>query len=118
MHVDLLNCIINSYDLDPVTWLLTLDSLNFRSTKSQINRFLKFVYHKCKYEEAEWKRDKIKFFSEQHNNDLIDNQSRMLNSVLNREKRHIILDRIKITDQDALYISTDPIDIERIATNH
>ena len=47
---------------------------------------MKTVYHKCKYEETEWKRDKIKFFSKQRNNDLIDNQSRMLNSVLNREK--------------------------------
>ncbi len=81
-----MNRIINSYDLDLITWPLTLDSLNFHLTKSQLNRLLKFVYHKCKYEEAEWKHDKIKFFSEQHNNNLIDNQSRMLNSVLNQEK--------------------------------
>ncbi len=81
-----MNRIISFYDLDPFTWPLILDSLNFRLTKSQINRLLKFVYQKCKYEEAEWKQDKIKFFSEQRNNDLIDNQSRMLNSILNREK--------------------------------
>jgi len=42
----------------------------------------------------------------------------MLNSVLNREKRHITLDRIMVTDHDTPYIFTDPIDIERIATNH
>ena len=42
----------------------------------------------------------------------------MLNSVLNREKRHITLDRIMITDHDVPYIFTDPINIERIATNH
>jgi len=76
------------------------------------------VYNKCKYEEAEWKRDKIKFYSEQCNNDLIDNQSRMLNSMLNREKCRIILDRVMVTDHDAPYISTDPVDIERIAINH
>ena len=42
----------------------------------------------------------------------------MLNSILNREKRHITLDRIMVTDHDTPYIFTDPIDIERIATNH
>ncbi len=42
----------------------------------------------------------------------------MLNLVLNREKHHITLDQIMITDHDAPYIFTDPIDIERIATNH
>src|SRR6266498_5962505 len=42
----------------------------------------------------------------------------MLNLVLNREKCHITLDRIIITDHDIPYISIDPIDIERIATNH
>ena len=42
----------------------------------------------------------------------------MLNSVLNREKCHITLDRIMVTDNDAPYIFTDPIDIERIATHH
>ena len=76
------------------------------------------MYNKCKYDEAEWKRDKIKFYSEQCNNDLIDNQSWMLNSVLNREKRHITLNRIMVTDQDAPYISTDPADIKWIATKH
>ncbi len=113
-----MNNIIIFYELDLITWPFTLDSLNFRITKSHINQILKFVYNKCKYEEAEWKRDKIKFYSEQRNNDLIDNQSRMLNSVLNREKRRITLDRIMVTDQDAPYISTDSVDIERIATNH
>src|SRR6266542_627018 len=103
-----MNNIITFYELNLITWPFALDSLNFRITKLHINQILKFVYNKCKYEEAEWKQDKIKFYSEQHNNDLIDNQSRMLNSVLNREKRHIILDRIMVTDQDAPYISTDP----------
>ena len=42
----------------------------------------------------------------------------MLNLVLNREKRHITLDRIIITDHDTPYIFTDLIDIKRIATNH
>ncbi len=42
----------------------------------------------------------------------------MLNSVLNREKYCIILDRIMVTDHDTPYISTDSLDIERIATNH
>src|SRR6266498_4984267 len=42
----------------------------------------------------------------------------MLNSILNREKCRIILDHIIITDYDVPYIFTDPIDIERIATNH
>ncbi len=113
-----MNNIITCYKLDLITWPSTLDLLNFWTTKSHINQLLKFVYNKCKYEEAEWKCDKIKFYSEQHNNDLIDNQSQMLNSVLNREKRHITLNRIMVTDQDAPYIFTDPIDIERIATTH
>ncbi len=95
-----------------------MDSLNFRTTKTQINRILKFLYNKCKYDEAEWKRDQIKFYSEQRNNDLVDNQSRMLNSILNKEKRRITLDRIMVTDVDSPYISTDQEDIERIATKH
>src|SRR6266542_2294143 len=107
-----MNNIITFYELDLIIWPLALDSLNFWIIKSYINQLLKFVYNKCKYEEAEWKRDKIKFYSEQRNNDLIDNQSQMLNSVLNREKCHITLDHIMITDHDAPYISIDPIDIE------
>ncbi len=42
----------------------------------------------------------------------------MLNSILNKEKRRITLDRIMVTDVDSPYISTDPEDIERIATKH
>ncbi len=48
-----MNRIISSYDLDPIIWPLTFDSLNFHLIKLQINRLLKFVYHKCKYEEVE-----------------------------------------------------------------
>ena len=42
----------------------------------------------------------------------------MLNSVLNREKHHITLNRIMVTDHNTPYISTNPIDIEWITTNH
>ncbi len=63
-YIDLLNNIITLYELDLITWPFALDSLNFRTTKSHINQILKFVYNKCKYEEADWKRDKIKFYSE------------------------------------------------------
>jgi len=42
----------------------------------------------------------------------------MLNSVLNREKWRITLDRIMVTDKEASYISTDPSDIEWITTSH
>ncbi len=65
-----------------------------------------------------WKYNKIKFFSEQHNNDLIDNQFRMLNSVLNYEKWWITLDCIIVIDHETPYILTDPSDIKRIAINH
>jgi len=40
----------------------------------------------------------------------------MLNSVLNREKWQITLDRIMIIDNNIPYILTDLSDIERIAT--
>ncbi len=113
-----MNNIIIFYELDLITWPSTLDFLNFWTTKSHINQLLKFVYNKYKYKEAEWKHDKIKFYSEQRNNDLINNQSRILNSMLNRKKRHITLDRIMVTDHNAPYIFTDFTDIDRIATNH
>ncbi len=72
-YTALMNHIILFYDLDTISWPNILDSLNFRTTKTQINRILKFLYNKCKYDEAEWKRDQIKFYSEQRNNDLVDN---------------------------------------------
>ncbi len=81
-----MNHIISLYDLDIIKWPLILNLLNFYLTKLHINCLLKFIYNKCKYEEAEWKYDKIKFYSEQQNNDLVNNQSRMLNSMLNRKK--------------------------------
>ncbi len=54
-YIDLMNNIITFYKLDLITWPLALDSLNFQIIKSHINQLLKFVYNKCKYEEAEWK---------------------------------------------------------------
>ena len=63
-------------------------------------------------------RKQVKKALDQRCKDLKDNQRRMINSCINRQKEQIVLDRIKITKNNQTYITTNPYSIKKETANY
>ncbi|PKB95287.1 hypothetical protein RhiirA5_436991 [Rhizophagus irregularis] len=103
--------------------LITLPSTvtphNFVSTKDEIYR----LYHTMKtaYKSTYDKHlsDKISSYVIEHNDNLQHDQTKMINSILNRKPRHIVLDRLSFIDNKGDYAFTNnPEIIEKEAIKH
>ncbi|PKY33742.1 DNase I-like protein, partial [Rhizophagus irregularis] len=67
---------------------------------------------------SQWDKDQINKFINRRDDDIKNNNKRMLNSILERHPRKITLDRIKYQDNDEIKYSNDPIIITKITNEH
>ncbi|GES81685.1 hypothetical protein GLOIN_2v149057 [Rhizophagus clarus] len=92
---------------------------NFTPTKSflkQLLQTLRFNYNTIKNDIT---KKNIEYFVEARNNNLTDNQSKMLYSILNRQPRKIMLSKLQYTDENnELTFTTDPDKIESLTRHH
>ncbi|GBB96200.1 hypothetical protein RclHR1_02700002 [Rhizophagus clarus] len=96
---------------------ITLD--NFETTKSflkQLLQTLRFNYNTLKNDIT---KKNIEYFVEAQNNNLTENQSKMLYSILNRQPRKITLSKLQYIDEyNEPTFTTDPEKIESLTRHH
>ncbi|GBB84625.1 hypothetical protein RclHR1_01120013 [Rhizophagus clarus] len=96
---------------------ITLD--NFEPTKKylkQLLQILRFNYNTIKNEIT---KNNIEYFVEACNNNLTENQSKMLYSILNRQPRTIKLTKLQYIDENNVTtFTTDPDKIESLTCQH
>ncbi|GBB86125.1 hypothetical protein RclHR1_12590006 [Rhizophagus clarus] len=96
---------------------ITLD--NLEATKKylkQLLQILRFNYNMIKNNII---KNNIEYFVEARNNNLTENQSKMLYSILNRQPRTIKLTRLQYTDENNVTaFTTDPDKIESLTRQH
>ncbi|CAB5365494.1 unnamed protein product [Rhizophagus irregularis] len=78
--------------------ILTLN--NVKETKKIIQGLLRVIIILQKHEEDNWKSDNINRFINQRNDNLVHNQKRMINSILDRKPERINLDRLHYYDSN------------------
>ena len=109
------NKIVAEYELKVINWTDTVNDQNLKSCQKDVNYINKFLLNLYKSKEAITTRQQIGRYFEQRCNDLKENQSRMIDSLLERPYRKIHLDRVML-DKDTL--SLDPDEIETKVTSH
>ncbi|GES90940.1 ribonuclease H-like domain-containing protein [Rhizophagus clarus] len=92
---------------------------NFDTTKSflkQLLQTLRFNYNTIKNDIT---KKNIEYFVEARNNNLTENQSKMLYSILNRQPRKITLSKLQYIDENnEPTFTTDPDKIESLTRHH
>ncbi|CAB4402955.1 unnamed protein product [Rhizophagus irregularis] len=97
---------------------LTLNCNNYKSTKKTIGSLLRtsqIIQH-----EDQWKINNINKYINERNDNLVHNQKRMINSILDRKPQRIHLDRLQYTDliTKDLKFTNDPKIIEQQTIQH
>lgn len=73
--------------------------------------FLNTLHQKLK---SDWDTERINYYILQRNNNLTTNQTKMINSILNRKLRTIKLEKLKFTDErNEIIFTNNPDVIER-----
>ncbi|GBB90362.1 hypothetical protein RclHR1_01730010 [Rhizophagus clarus] len=96
-----------------------ITSKNFDATKSflkQLLQTLRFNYNTIKNDIT---KKNIEYFVKARNNNLTENQSKMLYSILNRQSRKITLSKLQYIDENNKpTFTTDPDKIESLTRHH
>ncbi|GET00817.1 RNA-directed DNA polymerase from mobile element jockey-like [Rhizophagus clarus] len=69
-------------------------------------------------EDEKYKTERIKFFVDKQSQELVDHKRRIINSVLNRQRKCITLDKILICNNEQMELCLDPDVIDKEVTNH
>ncbi|CAB4424129.1 unnamed protein product [Rhizophagus irregularis] len=84
---------------------------NYTSQKTEIYNFYKYLKYIRDEETSKWRTERIDYYLNERNNDLTDNQTKMINSILQRTPRKITLDRLIFQDKNDNTIFTNNPDI-------
>ena len=71
-----------------------------------------------KIEEEKIIQDKIRYHIEKRCTDFHDNPSKMINSLLDRHKKKIVIDRLFVSENNNNYIILDPDEVRRTLLEH
>ncbi len=111
--------IIKEHHLDPVNLPLFLSADNVRLIKSQLLSIFKTVYHKARLEQRLLEQKQIQYNIQLRCNNYDENLTKMINSILNREKHSIVLDRLLYKDPvHGSILITDAHTIQKHAIQH
>src|SRR6266540_3489392 len=119
MIKDTLHLIISGHHLDPVDFppLLCLD--NVRHVKKQLLTLYKAIYLKARLEQRLLEQKQIQHHIQLRCTNYDKDLTKMIDSILNREKRTILLDRLIIKDPiHGQMLITDPQTIQTHAVQH
>ena len=103
------NSICDTYELDRYVWQNEITDENLRSCRKNVNQITDFLINLHTSEMALTSRRQINEYFKQRCNDLHSNQSRMIDSILERPHRRITLDRVML-DDGSLTLDNDEID--------
>jgi hypothetical protein len=98
----------------------TITIHNYKTIKSHLRQFIKTLRFIYNTEAQKVKLEQIQQFILQRNNNLKYNQTKMINSILNRKPKKIILNRLHYLDTktNELIFTTDQKEIEIETINH
>ncbi|CAB4446545.1 unnamed protein product [Rhizophagus irregularis] len=92
---------------------------NYTSQKTEIYNFYKYLKYIRDEEISKWRTERIDYYLNERNNDLTDNQTKMINSILQRTPRKITLDRLVFQDNnDNTIFTNNPNIIKSEAIKH
>ncbi|GBB87496.1 hypothetical protein RclHR1_13990006 [Rhizophagus clarus] len=92
---------------------------NFEATKSFLKQLLQTLRYNYNTTKNDITKKNIEYFVEARNNNLTENQSKMLYSILNRQPRKITLSKLQyIDDNNKPTFTTDPDKIETLTCQH
>ena len=95
-----------------------IDLNNVIEIKREIKRIYTLVYKLSKFEEDKLKTDKITDCIQQRCIDYDTNPSKMINSILERYKRKIVIDRLFVQENGTNKIILDPTTIKEKVVSH
>jgi len=115
-----MNSIINKYQLPHYTnkFDSLITNINFKSNKKGVHHILGALLAKYKLEHKKTSDDQIKKYIEQRCTNLKDSPKKMLDSLLNRDKRFIVMDRIIINKDGEQVLLTDEASIKKATNDH
>ncbi|PKB93018.1 hypothetical protein RhiirA5_442605, partial [Rhizophagus irregularis] len=92
---------------------------NYYAQKKEIYLFYNYLKTIRDDNISKWRIDRIDYYITQRNQDLTTNQTKMINSILQRKPRKISLDRLVFKDDnDELVFTNNPNIIEKEAIKH
>ncbi|CAB4390707.1 unnamed protein product [Rhizophagus irregularis] len=102
-----------------MTLPLNITPQNFGCTKDEIYRLYYIMKTAYKFAYDKYLSEKINSYVEEQNDNLQHDQTKMINSILNRKPRRIVLDRLSFVNKEGENIFTNnPEIIEKESINH
>lgn len=95
-----------------------IDITTIRDFKQSLKSIYKLLYKLTKVEEEKIIHNKIRYHTEKRCIDFQDNPSRMINSILDHNKKKIVIDRLFVTDNNINKIILDPEEIKNKVNDH
>ncbi|GBC04772.1 hypothetical protein RclHR1_05860010 [Rhizophagus clarus] len=92
--------------------------LSILEFKQFIKDLFNIVTIRFKKKDEEYNTKRIKFFVAKQCQELADHKRRVINSVLNCQRKHITLDKILISNNSQMELCLDPDVIDKEVTNH
>ena len=105
---------------DPVEVPEVLNKVNVLLVRRQVTSCFNPLYAQCKVLEQKYRTESINKFIAQRCSNYLDNQKGMINSILERKQRRIVLDRVLTKDDqnDKYTLITDPSAVATEVNHH
>src|SRR3990170_2543454 len=117
-HVSVLSIIDKHRLHDHSTLSLNVSFSNVKMIKKQIHTILNLLLSKAKLEDNKYVDEQIKSFIQKRCDNLAENPTKMIDSLLNRQKRRIVLDKVIVKEADSEVLITDPIKVKAAVNSH
>ena len=113
--LDLLPSVYNFLDESPSQWPEMVTSSNLKVCRDKLDNITRTLIRRTRSEYSKYDSQQIKFYTDRRCSDLRDNQSRMIDSLLERTHRKIKLDRVMLDDGS---LTTDEQEINNKVNDH
>ena len=96
----------------------SIDNNTIETFRTQIKAFLKILMVKCDTINESYKNQQIKEYVRKRCEDFKDNPSYMIDSLIDHQKRKIIIDRVLINNNNNQELLVDPVQIKEAMVHH
>jgi endonuclease/exonuclease/phosphatase family metal-dependent hydrolase len=96
----------------------SIDNKTIETFRIQIKAFLKILMVKCDILNESYKNQQIKEYVRKRCEDFKDNPSHMINSLIDCQKRKIVIDRVLINNKNNQELLVDPVQIKEATVHH